>query len=287
MPALKDPEAAYPYMINTFMPSGLKGIMVASLFAAYTSTVDTHLNWGASYMVNDLYKPFIERRKIGKNRDVLVSRISILLLTAIALIVTTKLQSILGVYKYLAVISGGIGTVAIARWYWWRVNPLSEISAIAASFIVGNLMEIFLPNTPTHDLWAVRAIITAAIATAVWIIVTLLTSKGPTQKAIEFYSKMRISGPCWKKVMEITHIEPIKNELKNNFIGWLLSISAVYSAMFAIGNLVFQRWIGGIICLLVAVISGYLLWRTIIKNRLHANPDHQAEVSKTYEPAGV
>jgi SSS family solute:Na+ symporter len=267
IPVMDDPESAFPMMINLFMPVGLKGIMVAAMLAAFMSTIDTHLNWGTSYLINDFYRPFISDNKSTRHY-VFVARIGMILLTITALIITTKLYSVLGAYKYLGVIYGGIGTVMIARWYWWRVNPYSEISAIITSLIVANLLHLMLPSTSGADLFAVRVFITVILVTAVWVTVTFLTSKEtPNKHTIAFYSKMRISGPGWKRVRKLAGVEPDAGEFTRSLVGWLSCVVFLFSVVLGIGKFLFHLWLPGSIYIGVAIVTGYILKKTIAKIR--------------------
>ena len=267
LPDLGDPEHSFPAMINRFLPTGLKGIMVASLLAAFMSTIDTHLNWGTSYLVNDLYQPFIRPGKSPRHY-VVVSRIGMLVFTAAALIVTTKLTSVLGAYKYIGVMYGGVGTVMIARWYWWRVNAYSEIAAIVASLLVGNLAQILLASTPGRDLYAVRVVVTISIVTPVWILATLLTTrKRPDGHTISFYSKMKIPGAGWKKVRDFAGIQARPGEFTENLVAWLTSLVFLYSLTLGIGKLLFHEWAAGAACLCLSIVSGRVLSRLMGKMR--------------------
>ncbi|MHC4076710.1 MAG: sodium:solute symporter family protein, partial [Planctomycetota bacterium] len=146
LPRLDDPETAFPLMIARFMPIGLKGLVVTSLFAAFMSSIDTQLNLGTSYLINDFYRPYVSKNKSPRHY-VLASRIVMILMTLAAILVATKLKSVFTAWKYIVVIVGGLGTVMIARWYWWRVNAYSEISAMVTCFFVANGAAILLPST--------------------------------------------------------------------------------------------------------------------------------------------
>jgi SSS family solute:Na+ symporter len=220
------------------------------------STIDTHLNWGASYMINDFYQPFISRNK-SPGHYVFVSRIVMILLTAIALVVTTKLTSIFGAYKYLGVVFGSIGTVMIMRWYWWRVNAYSEIAAIVTSLIVANYVQIKLPSRPGADFFAVRVVITVSAVALAWVTVTFLTSKRtPDEHTAAFYSKMRVGGPGWRKVREFTGVEPGKGEFTRNLMAWLCCVVFLFSLTLGFGKFIFHEWRWGLVCILVAGASG-------------------------------
>ena len=268
LPGLSDHESSFPQMINIFLPTGLKGIMVASMLAAFMSTIDTHLNWGTSYMVNDFYKPFINSKK-SVSHYILISRILMIGLMATALLLSSRLSSILAAYKYLSVVFGGIATVMIARWYWWRVNPFSEISAIIASLVVGNLSQLIFASSGGKDMYAVRLVITIIAVTSIWITVTYLTSsKQPTMYLIAFYQKMRIPGPGWKKVRDLAGCDIEKSGLVISFMGWISCCLFVYSLTLGIGKLLFQKFFAGFLCLILSIVSGLVLARVLRKMKI-------------------
>jgi len=268
LPNLSDHEDCFPQMINIFFPAGLKGLMVVSMFSAYMSTIDTHMNWGASYIVNDFYQPFISNKKTTRHY-ILTSRILTCTIMFAAMIVAAKLPGILETYKYISVIFGGIATVMIAQWYWWRVNPWSEISAIVSSLVIGNLTLLIFPNSNGQDLYAVRLVITVLLVFVTWITVTFLTSpKMPDKHLIDFYSKMKIPGPGWKKVREFAGIEVQKSELFFNFIGWISCCVFIYLLTLGIGKLLFHEFIAGFTCLALSILSSLLLVKMLKKMKI-------------------
>jgi SSS family solute:Na+ symporter len=268
LPGLADHESSFPEMINTFSPTGIKGIMVASMLAAFMSTIDTHLNWGTSYMVNDFYKPFVNGKK-NVSHYILVSRILMLCLMITALLLASKLSSILAVYKYLSVVFGGIATVMIARWYWWRVNPCSEISAILAGLLVGNLSQLIFTSSDGRDMYAVRLVITVLVVTAIWIMVTCLTCpKKPAGHLIDFYRKMKIPGPGWKKVRDMADCDPEKGELPLSFTGWISCVIFIYSLTLGIGKLLFGEFCTWFFCFILSVLSGLVLAKVLRKMKI-------------------
>jgi SSS family solute:Na+ symporter len=267
LPDLADPESCFPRMISLFLPAGLKGIMVASLLGAFMSTIDTHLNWGASYAINDLYRPFL-RPAASDRHYVLVSRLATLLLTAIALLLTTRMTSILGAYKYLATIFGGTGTVMIARWYWWRVNAWSEIAAIVTSLLVANALEFLLPSTPETDLFAVRLVLTIVIVALVWVLVTLWTSSAtPSSHLVDFYSRLRVAGPGWRHVRRLAGVEAEPGEFTRSLFAWLCCVLFLFSSMLGIGAFLFHGWVRGLLCMVGAAVTGLVLHRQISRMR--------------------
>jgi SSS family solute:Na+ symporter len=277
LPNLTDHEDSFPQMVNIFLPAGLKGLMVVSMFAAFMSTIDTHMNWGASYIVNDFYQPFLSSKKSIRHY-IITSRILTCLLMIAAMLIATKLPGILETYKYISVIFGGIATVMIAQWYWWRVNPCSEISAILASLVIGNLTQMIFPSSAGKDLYAVRLVITVFLVTLTWVTVTFLTSpKQPSKHLIDFYSRMKIPGPGWKKVRVLAGIDPEKSELIYNFAGWISCVIFIYSLTLGIGKLLFQEFLAGSVCIAVSVLSGLVLVKVLRKMKLFNAADHSGK----------
>jgi SSS family solute:Na+ symporter len=264
LPNIQDPEGAYPAMINLLLPAGLKGLIIVAMLAAYMSSVDSFLSMSSSYMVNDLYRPYLVKNKSQKHY-VFASRMVMIIITILALLLTTKLNSIIKIYQYNQVILAGIGTVMVARWYWWRVNPYSEIAAIIASIISGNLLLILLPNTATADYFAIRATLNITIVAIVWVTVTFLTAKEPSEQTIKFYKKIRVAGPGWKKIRQLTNVEPIDSSPGKNIFAWLTSVIFIYSLLIGCGKLLFMQWTSGSAYMAAALISGGILIRILSK----------------------
>ena len=262
-PALVDGEQAYPAMIHRFLPVGLKGIMVASLLAAFMSTLDTHMNWGSSYLVNDVYQPFLAPDR-SPQHYVRAARAGMLLLIVLALAISTRLTDILTAYQYLGVLLTGTAFVMIARWYWWRINVWSEISSFLTAAAVGNASLFLLPDRPGEEWFAVRMLITLGLTMLVCITVTLLTSgKGPTPQAIAFYERLRIHGRGWQRVRELTDVAPVSANPRENAIACLASIVLLYSLLLGMGYLLFGDWLRFGACLFLALPSGYLAHKKI------------------------
>jgi SSS family solute:Na+ symporter len=279
-PDLAESEKAYPEMVDMFLPIGLKGIMVASLLAAFMSTLDTHLNWGASYLVNDLYRPFFVKNKKPRHY-VLISRIMMVLLAIVAIYVGTQLDSILGAYEYLGVIYIGIAPVMILRWYWWRVDAWTEIVALIASFVIGNLVAYYLADktaadgTPI-DYFGVRLAITFAAVTTVWVIFDFIRPRRVSEQARAFHKKMRIGGIGWRKVEDETGVPAEQGELFQNFVMWASAIALLYGCLLGIGKLLFHQWATGAIWLVVAAI-GFVILRNAMQNLKYRTDDEATE----------
>ena len=266
LPDISDTETVFPLMINEFLPVGLKGIMVASLFAAYMSTIDTHLNWGSSYLVNDFYKPFI-RPQAEARHYVMVARGVMFLITIFAIIVASYMDSILQLYKYVLLVGGGIGTVLIVRWYWWRVNLQAELTAYILSFILAPLLTIYIANGPGEDLFAVRLVIITSVVTLAWIIVTYATNKSPNDQDIAFHRKMKIGGLGWKRTAKLTGIEGDSSRIVTSVWGWILGCGMIYGLLLGTGKLIFAQSEGWFYILLGSV-SAWLLRKYVLKKIL-------------------
>jgi SSS family solute:Na+ symporter len=263
-PELKDAETCFPRMIDQFLPAGLKGIMVASMLAAFMSTLDTQLNWGASYLINDLYKPYLKPGR-KPHHYVTASRTAMLLLTCTALLVSTRLNGILEAYKYIGVIGAGVGTVMIARWYWWRVNPWSEISALITALLIGNTIVFIVPDVKDasgkviENYFTVRLLINTFGTLLVWVINTVLFSDKPCTQTLEFYKKMRINGPGWSKVAKLLSIEPEEGGLLNSTVCWLSCCVAMFSLLIGSGMLLFHEWKNGAMLIALTIVSSMVL----------------------------
>ena len=263
LPNLEDAETAFPLMINDFLPVGLKGIMVASLFAAYMSTIDTHLNWGSSYIINDLYKPFI-KKDASPAHYVKIARWAMLFLTLIAVMIATQINSILQVYKYVVLVGGGVGTVLIARWYWWRVNLKAEFTAYLLSFISAPLLTILISNGEGEDYFALRLVIITTLVTLCWVLVAVFTNKIPSEQIKDFHKKIKIGGRGWKRIELATGVAGENHRIAAGAVGWLLGCLTIYGFLLGTGMLLFHQWTMGSIWLMTGMASGYLIKKYIV-----------------------
>lgn len=262
-PNLADGEQAYPGMIQRFLPVGLQGIMVASLLAAFMSTLDTHMNWGSSYLVNDVYRPFLAPGRPPRHY-VRAARVGMLLLVATAMAISTVLTDILSAYQYLSVVLTGVAFVMIARWYWWRINVWSEISSLLAAAAAGNALLFLLPDRPGEEWFAVRMLITVAFTMLVCVAVTLLTSRqGPTRQTVAFYERLRIHGRGWRRVRQLTDARPASGNAWDNVLACLSSIALLYSLLLGTGYLLFGDWSRFGACLALGLPCGYLAHKKI------------------------
>jgi solute:Na+ symporter, SSS family len=264
-PTLQDREAGYVQAFVDLLPTPWRGFMLAGFAAAYMSTVATHLNWGASYLVNDFYKRFL-RRDASQAHYVAVSRAATILLFLGSIAVTSQLSSVEKAWELLLALGAGTGLVLILRWYWWRINAWSEISAMVASFAVSLLGFAFIkPRFSASDPNATAAImlVTVACSTAVWLAVTLLTRPEPDAVLDAFYRRVRPGGPGWANVSARLGFgrEPIPGGALA-WTNWIAGIVAVYATLFGIGRIVFGFTGAGLAMLAVAAAAFYWISRS-------------------------
>jgi SSS family solute:Na+ symporter len=247
-PSVEDTEHVFPLMIDHFLPTGLKGIMVAAMLAAFMSTIDTHLNWGASYIVNDVYQPYVNQHA-SPNHYVWIARFTMIFIMAAAIVATTQIPDILSAFKFIGVFFAGIGTVMIARWFWWRVNAEAELASLIATIIIGSATLIYLGNFEvdgeTVDRFGLRILVTTFGVAAVWIPVAFITSKQPNEAAIAFHHKMAIGGAGWNKISKLPA------ELGTGLYEWVLVMALLLCILIGTGKLLFHEWLvgGSLICI--------------------------------------
>jgi SSS family solute:Na+ symporter len=253
-----DHEAAYVQAFVDLLPTPWRGFMMAGFAAAYMSTVGTQLNWGASYLVNDFYKRFLNRTATEKHY-VAISRWATIFLFLASAVVTHYLGTIGGAWKFLLALGSGTGLVLILRWYWWRINAWSEISAMIASFVVSiSAINIIKPLFPAGDLrgdaWVM--IVTVVVSTVVWLGVTFATKPEPDRVLEAFYRRVRPGGPGWAVVSERAGFgrESIPGGALA-WTNWIAGIVAVYSTLFGIGKIVLGSLLEGLIMLAIAVVA--------------------------------
>ena len=256
-----DHEAAYVQAYVDLLPTPWRGFMMAGFAAAYMSTVGTQLNWGASYLVNDFYKRFINKVASEKHY-VAVSRWATVFLFLASVFVTWQLDTVASAWELLLALGSGTGLVLILRWYWWRINAWSEISAMIASFVVSlialSMVKARLPaGSPLIQTYVM--LITVAISTVVWVSVTFMTKPEPDSKLQAFYQKVRPGGRGWRRTSEQLGYggETIPGGALA-WTNWLAGIVAVYSSLFGIGKLIFGETGVGIALLVLA--AGAFAW---------------------------
>lgn len=250
-----DHERAYPRMIVELMPVGFRGVMIAAFFAAFMSTVDTHLNWGSSYVINDVYRRFI-KKDAEPSHYVWVGRlVTVLLMVGGGIIAFTSTSIIEAFYNVLLLFSG-LGLVGIARWFWWRVNAWSEITAMLASGLLTLLASPLAKFMGIPDARPIRLIIVVVGSTILWLIVTFLTKPVSDKYLIIFYERVRPAGPGWKHIREASGVKrEVSDSLKLNTRGWVFGVLLILGLTVAIGKALLGMWGDAIIAAFVGIIG--------------------------------
>ncbi|MEM9160267.1 MAG: sodium:solute symporter family protein [Verrucomicrobiota bacterium] len=256
-PQMLGHDLAYPAML-TFLPSGWLGLVIASLIAAYMSTISTQTNGGSFYVVNDFYRRFVDP-EASEKKLVLVGRISTVLMMMVAGWLALQLKSALDTFKILLQVGAGTGLIFLLRWYWWRINAFSEISAMASSFLIAIGFKVF-----DFDLaWWQELIIGVSLTTLVWMMVTLATPSSDREALERFYQKTRPGGPGWDRVRK-----GIEGDLEESdamapqIASVLMGIAAVYGFLFGVGRVLYGDWLWGLGFIAAA---GFFAYRLIVR----------------------
>jgi SSS family solute:Na+ symporter len=261
----QDPESGYIRILISDLPAYMRGLMLAAFAAAYMSTIGTQLNWGASYIVNDVYRRFWVRDK-GEKHYVGISQIVTMLLMILSALVTLSMDSIAGAWKFLMAIGAGTGLVYILRWFWWRINAWSEISAMITAFVTSlSLQFAFHLDESKPEEFAYLLLITVAVTTAVWLSVTFLTKPEPEAQLLIFYRKVRPSAAMWGPVAKkATDVVPQKDGMLN-LVDWLCGVGMIYAFLFGTGKIILGETLLGTGFLVVGVILGMIIYRDLSK----------------------
>ncbi len=257
-------DMAYPAML-TLLPHGVLGLLVASLLAAYVSTMTTHMNWGTSYLVVDFYRRFVddtasERYYVWLGRT--VSAALMIVAAAMMFVLTTAKQA----FDLMLSIGAGTGLIYLLRWFWWRINAASEIAAMIASFVAA--ATLFVAPTmgvtiPSH--WGLIGAV--GLTTFVWLLVTFLTKPVERTVLIQFYRQVRPAGPGWREIRAAAGDVASPDSLAKAFLGWILGCALVYSALFATGSLIYGHAVRALICAAVFTASAVGLVRLLLAMR--------------------
>ena len=262
-------DIAYPAMLSK-LPSGLLGVVLASLLAAFMSTISSHLNWGASYISIDFYKRFIYS-EASEKKVVLVGRISTVFLMILAGFVALELNDALDAFQILLQIGAGTGSIFLLRWFWWRVNAYSEITGMSVSFLVAIYFHfiherIFGFTFESHY----ELVLSVFITTLSWILVTLLTKPTENSRLLEFYKKIKPYGIGWNKFLKNNNIAVKNKEFKespmSDLLSMFLGIVLVYSGLFGIGYLLYGNITYSLILFFLLFISAYKLNKIMNSN---------------------
>jgi Na+/proline symporter len=242
-----DKRLGYVMAMKEFLPAGLKGLLLVAFFAAYMSTISTQLNWGASYLINDLYQRFIKPDAQGKAL-VKSSRIATILMMMAGLLATAMIDTLSGAFNFMIACGAGLGMVLMLRWFWWRINAWSEIAATLAPFVPISVLKFFPEVVFPYDLFIIVGFVTAT-----WLLVTFLTP--PTERKVlqAFYERIQPLG-IWKEIAPAHSNAALPQQLLN----WLAGTVLGYATLFFIGKVVFGDWTWA--CIYAGAIAVCIIW---------------------------
>ena len=259
-PSLIGHDMAYPAMMR-FLPAGFLGLVVAGTLAAYRSTIETHLNWGTSYLVHDFYRRFLRSGETEKHY-VFVGRVTTALLMICAALMTYALGTAKEAFDLILSIGAGTGLLYLLRWFWWRVSAWSEIAAMVSSFVVALGFFIARKNgveVATH----ISLIATVLTTTVVWVVVTFAAPSTERATLVKFFRLVRPAGPGWGTVQAEAGVGSSPDSLPQAMLGWVLGCAFVYAALFGTGSLLYGRMPQFYMWLALFIVSGLGVWRVL------------------------
>ena len=258
--SINDKGLGYVKAMNDFLPVGLKGLLLAAFFAAYMSTIATHLNWGTSYFINDFYRRFI-RNDSSEKHYVLTARVMTMIFMLLSIVITMMMDSISGVWSFVMECGAGLGLVLILRWFWWRINAISEIVATITPFLVYAVLFFGKINVQFPD----SLYIIVPITTAAWLVTAFLTKPTEESKLANFFKQIRPGGIGWKKFkLKYPDVKTDKG-YRYLFLSWLYGIVLVYMFLFGVGKFIFGEYLNAMVLILIGIIAGFLVFKSINK----------------------
>ena len=276
-PGLAHPETSYMMIVNDHVPHALRGVILAGFLAAFMSTIATQLNWGSSYLVTDFYRRFV-KRDASERHYVRASQVVTVLLVIATCYVSGQLASIRSGWQVVLQVGAGTGSVYLLRWYWWRINAWSEITAmitaLAATIAIhwDGLWQRLLgrpePFSGSASVIFAKATLTTTLVTSIaWILVTRLTQPEPDSVLVSFYRKVRPQVTGWERVAALAPDVPRTHDLARNLWCWVLGCVMVYSALFGVGKLLLEHWAIGTVLVIVAIASAWQMSRELSRGR--------------------
>jgi len=259
-PNLIGPDMAYSAMYR-FLPAPFLGFMIAGMLASYRSTIETHLNWGTSYLVHDLYRRFLNKGASEKHY-VLVGRLTTALLMIVAALATYALSTSKQAFDLILSVGAGTGLIYLLRWFWWRVNAWCEVAAMVSSFLVALGFAIAARAghaVPGH----ISLILTVASTTVVWVAVAYLTPPTDRTTLLSFYKLVRPAGPGWESIRQEAGLASSPDSLPHSLLGWVFGCAFIYSALFGTGSALYGRTPQAILWAAVFLVSGFGLLRLV------------------------
>ena len=285
-PGLKHPEAGYMMVLNAHLPRQYRGLAMAGFLAAFMSTIATQLNWGASYLVADFYRRFLVRDQ-SERHYVRISRLCTVLLVIASAWVSVQLGSIASGWEVVLQIGAGTGAVYILRWYWWRINAWSEISAMASSLLITLILNRLQPFTGNESIvFAKGAVTTTILTTLVWVTVTYFTKPEPEEVLLRFYRRVRPDVHGWKSIALLAPEVAQRRDLGRNILGWGLGCVMIYCCLFGTGKVLLHQTAQGALLLIISIAAALLLYRTIVRN-FTAEPVERSSESTSVADAVV
>ncbi len=255
-----DQKLGYVMAMRDYLPIGFKGLLFVAFLAAYISTISTQLNWGASYLVNDVFKRFLSPDASNKSL-VMVSRVTTLLLMLIGLYVSTKIENISHIWQFIMECGAGLGLVLILRWYWWRINAWSEIVATVTPFLVYAVCKWQGIEFPNSFFW------TVGITTIAWLVVTYATKPTNHEHLKKFYNKIHPDG-FWGQYKALSNAGQQRSDVKYLFACWISAVVMTYSTLFLIGKVIFRDWQAAGIWFAVALVALIILSTSLRRTNL-------------------
>lgn len=245
----------YVFAMRDYLPAGIRGMLVAAFFAAYMSTIATHLNWGTSYVINDFYRRFLQRKK-EERHYILVSRLVTVGLMVLSLFVTMIMETISGAWTFLIEAGAGLGLVLILRWYWWRINAWSEISAMLAPFVGYAYVKFYSSIQFPESLFVI-----VTFTTVVWLAVTALTKPVDEEHLIAFYRRVHPGGLLWRRIAQKLPDVVSDSGYGMLALNWVCGVALVYAALFGLGKIVLGDIMSGLLYVMIAAVAaGVIVW---------------------------
>jgi Na+/proline symporter len=263
-----NPGHGYPQVIRELAPVGLRGLMLVTFAAAFMSTISTQMNWGASYLVNDLYKRFLapdadDRKLLRVSRW--ASFFALLLGGFVAWLMITRGISVDDAWAFLAAMGAGVGSVFLLRWFWWRINAWSELVAMFGSLAVFAGMWLWQHALPVEQRMAgeYASLLVAVVTLVLWLGATLVTRPEPLEHLVAFYRKIRPDGPGWGPIAVATPNTRPDGTLGRNLVCAVLGTTVIWLTLPGVGHVIFGEYLKALFCLGGAAIAGALLMRLV------------------------
>jgi Na+/proline symporter len=264
-PSLLGHDIAFPAMLK-FLPVGFVGLMVGGLVAANSSTILTHLNWGASYLVHDFYRRFV-KQDASEKHYVMMGRVATVLLFLLSSATVYLLDTAKDAFDVILQIGAGTGLLYLLRWYWWRINAWCEVAAMVSSFLV-SLVLLVLARNGVHFSTHVALLVTITFTTVSWVATAYLGPQTDRKVLVDFFKKVRPVGPGWRRVREEAGLDEDSAQVTGDniplaLLGWVAGCATIWSSLFTVGNLLYGRTGYALGCLAVFVVAGFTLVRVI------------------------